>query len=133
MRSLEINKQTIWYALYMGKEAVKDEEGNDTGEVKVQYSNPVSVRIRVSPNQGESYAHPFGTLTDYDRTMVTTDKLPIDENSILWVDSIPELEADGSLKLNENGMPITPHDYIVKKVAPDINVTQYAIKKVSIN
>jgi len=130
MRSLEINKQTIWYALYIGKVPVLDDKGYETGEYKIQYSNPVSVRIRVSPNNGESNFQPFGTLTDYDRTMVTTDKLPIDENSILWLDSTPELEADGSLKLKPDGTPVTPHEYVVTKVAPDINVTQYAIKKV---
>lgn len=131
MRSLEINKQAIWYALYLGKVAVKDEEGNDTGEYEIGYSNPVSTRLRVSPNKGESYVQQFGSVLDYDRTMVTTDLLPIDENSVLWVDSIPELEADGSLKLKPDGTPVTPHEYIVKKVAPDINVTQYAIKKVN--
>lgn len=130
MRSLEINKQTIWYALYLGKVAVKDEDGYDTGEVKIGYANPVKARLRVSPNKGESSVQQFGLSLDYDRTMVTTDKLPIDEHSILWVDSTPELETDGTLKLKPDGTPVTPHEYVVKKVAPDINVTQYAIMKV---
>lgn len=130
MRSLEINKQTIWYSLYLGKVTVKDEEGNDTGETELKYTDPVSVKIRVSPNKGESNVQQFGLSLDYDRTMVTTDKLPIDEHSILWVDSAPELETDGTLKLKPDGTPVTPHEYIVKRVAPDNNVTQYAIKKV---
>jgi hypothetical protein len=131
MRTLEINKQTIFYALYLGKVPVLDSDGYETGDFKNGYANPVSIKIRVSPNKGESNSQAFGLSLDYDRTMTTTDKLPITEFSIIWIDSSPLLEADGSLSLNELDEPITPHEYTVVRVAKDLNVAQYAIKKVS--
>jgi hypothetical protein len=122
MRSLERNKQTIYYALYDDKIPVLDEYGNDTGQTQPGYHNPVKLRARVSPNKGEANTEAFGLTADYDRVISTTDTLPLTETSILWVDTIPLLENDGSTK--------TPHDYAVKKVAPDLNNHQYAIKKV---
>jgi len=52
----------------------------------------------------------------------TTDTLPLTETSVLWIDTLPVL--------NEDGSTATPNDYKVTKVAPDLNQHQYAIKKV---
>lgn len=122
MRSLERNKQVVWYALYSGMAPVLDEWGNDTGQVAPSYSNPVKFKARVSPNKGSSSEEAFGIMTDYDRAIVTTDNLPITETSILWIGIMPIIETDGST--------LTAHDYKVVKVAPDLNVKQYAVKKV---
>ena len=73
MRSLERNKVVVWYALYNGMQPVLDEWGNDTGQVAPSYSNPLKIKIRVSPNKGESQSQAFGLSLDYDRTMVGTD------------------------------------------------------------
>lgn len=130
MRSMEINKVPVWYALYAGKQPILDSEGNETGEYINGYALPVQIRIRVSPNRGEATNQFFGTLLDYDSTMVTTDNLPIDEYSILWVGKSPEL-TDGAYPIDSNGNQLTGHTHKVVKVAKDINVTQYAIKKVN--
>jgi hypothetical protein len=122
MRSLERNKKTIYYALYADKIPILDEFGNDTGEVQTGYKNPVKVKIRVSPNKGEANSEAFGIVTDYDRVLITTEKLPLTESSICYIDVIPVIKEDGSTD--------TPHDYKVVKVAKDINVNQYAIKHV---
>jgi hypothetical protein len=123
MRSLERNKIPFWYALYSDKIPVKDEYGNDTGQTTTGYQNPVKTRQRVSPNKGEANAEAFGLTADYDRVIVTTDTLPLTETSVLWINTIPVL--------NEDGSTATPHDYKVTKVAPDLNVKQYAIKRVT--
>lgn len=34
MRMMERNKSSYWYLLYDRKEAVKDEEGNETGDME---------------------------------------------------------------------------------------------------
>lgn len=132
MRSLEINKQAIYYSLYGGKSPVLDDEGNETGEYVTTYSNPIKFKIRVSPCKGRADEEVFGTVLDYDRTMSTTDKkFPIDEHSRLWLDSIPELNTDGTLKLDANGQPLTPHDYKVVGVSKDLNEWMFAVKKVN--
>lgn len=122
MRSLERNKTTFWYALFSDKIAVKDEYGNDTGQTTTSYQNPVKTRQRVSPNKGEANTEAFGLTADYDRVIITTDTLPLTETSVLWINTMPTL--------NEDGSTATPHDFEVRKAAPDLNVKQYAIKKV---
>jgi hypothetical protein len=124
MRSMERNKQTIHYSLYQDKIPILDDEGNESGEYKTAYSNPVEFRIRVSPNKGDSSEEVFGKSLDYDRVMNTADKrFSIDEFSILWIDTVPEIKEDGSTD--------TQHDFTVVRVAKDLNEWLFAIKKVT--
>ena len=61
----------------------------------------------------------------YDKVLVMDNpRTPIDEYAILWVDTIP--------RLNEDGSTDTPHDYVVKKVARSLNSVSIAISKVSV-
>jgi hypothetical protein len=133
MRDLKRNQVKMFYALYYDKIPVLDPEGNETGETKSGYGNPVPFKARVSANKGNSEVEAFGITTDYDRTISTVEKLPIVETSVLWVDRMPELNADGSLVIGDDGNPITPYDYKVIKVAPDLNQNSWAIKKVVSN
>ncbi len=66
-------------------------------------------------------------------TMKTDNPPPIDEYSVLWVDTTPELNEDGTLVVNEEGQVTTPYDYIVKKVAKSLNGVSIAISKVSVS
>lgn len=130
MRSLDRNKVDVWYALYLGKEDILDENDNSTGETRNSYGVPVLTSIRVSPNKGEAQSEAFGLNLDYDSTMITTDNLPIDEFSILWIQKTPEL-VSGEYPIDaDTENLITAHTHVVVRVAKDINVTQYAIKKV---
>ena len=72
-----------------------------------------------------------GESETYDKVIVLDNpRIAIDEYSILWVDSPPELMKDGSLVRDDNGEVVTPHDYIVKKVARSLNNVSIAISKV---
>ena len=57
--------------------------------------------------------------------VIADPKFPIDEYSILWVDSMPEVKEDGTTD--------TPHDYVVKKVARSLNSVSIAISKVNVS
>jgi hypothetical protein len=119
------NKIRIFYANYRDKIPLKDEYGNLTGEYKITYGNPVSVMANVSAARGESTTRQFGDDVRYDRIIVLDDpRFPIAETSILWVDTPPEIAEDGSTE--------TPHDYIVKQVAPSINSVSIAVSKVNV-
>ena len=119
MRTLERNKQTIYYALYEGKEPLTDEYGNSTGEYEVLYSEPVLLKINVSAARGEYSTRQFGETENYDKVLVTDDiNIPITETSLLWID-----DTDTS----------KPHDYIVKKVAKSLNSVAIAVSKVSVS
>lgn len=123
MRSMERNKQSIFYALYNDKTPILDDDGNETGDYTSGYSNPVPYKIRVSPNKGENSEQAFGKLLDYDRVLSTSDHgFPIDEFSVLWIDKAPDFKEDGSTD--------TPHDFKVIRVSKDLNEWLFALKKV---
>lgn len=134
MRCLERNKTRFFYALYIGREAVQDEYGNVTGEYKVVYGNPQECRANISAAQGETQTRQFGEDVSYDKVIVMDDRAPpINEYSVLWVDTEPLLNGMGELAVNEKGEVITPYDYIVKKVAMSLNSVAFAISKVNVS
>ena len=125
MRTLARNKIRIYFANYSDKTPLKDEYGNLTGEYEITYGNPVAVMANVSAARGESTTRQFGEDVRYDRIIVLDDPaFPIAETSIIWIDTLPEVKADGSTE--------TPHDYIVKQVAPSLNSVSIAVSKVSV-
>ena len=94
-----------------------DANGKKTGTYSPKYSEPQPCYISVSPAQGVSDTREFGEFSDYDKTLSTTEELPIEELTRLWVD---DLDTNNS------------HDYEVTKVAKGLNQYKYAIKKVKV-
>lgn len=127
------NKSAFFYAIYVGKEQDTDDYGNPTGNIIVIHGNPHEFRANISAAKGETQTRQFGESDNYDKVIVMgSDAPPIDEYSILWVDTVPQLDDKGALALNEEGEAITPHDYIVKKVARSLNSVSIAISKVNV-
>lgn len=127
------NKSAFFYALYVSKEQGTDDYGNPTGGVDIAHRNPQEFRANTSAAKGETQTRQFGESENYDKVIVMgSDAPPIDEYSILWVDTVPQLDDKGALALNEEGEAITPHDYIVKKVARSLNSVSIAISKVNV-
>lgn len=125
MRCLARNKTTFYYASYIGETEITDEYGNSTGEYSLTYEKPIKMSGNVSAAQGEIQNRQFGESESYDKVIVLDDRdTPIDEYSILWVDTLPHLNEDGSTD--------TPHDYIVRKVARSLNGASIAISKVDV-
>ena len=126
MRCMVRNQSRFYYASYLGKTEIIDEYGNRTGEYKNSYSIPNEKFGNVSAAQGEMESRQFGESESYDKVIVLDDRYaPINEHSILWVDTLPHLNEDGSTD--------TPHDYIVKKVARSLNGVSIAIRKVRVD
>ena len=127
MRRLKKNCSVFWYANFARNESIVDSEtGYKSGEKKPVYSNPVKGFENISPSRGESQIEQFGSYEDYSKVIVTYDiDYPMDENSILWVDTDPEIDSEGKATV--------PHDYIVTHVAKSLNVKAYAINKVKVS
>lgn len=122
MRSLERNKQAIYYANYSSQVEEIDENGLYTGEItSVQYT-PTLVKVNVSAARGEARTEMFGTDLSYSKTIVTDKDMGWDENTVLWVD-IPAMQ----------GSIVTPFNYRVVSVAKSINSVTYAIKGVDVS
>ena len=125
MRCMVRNQTKFYYASYIDKNELTDEYDNATGEYAVSYSNPTQAFANISSASGETQVRQFGESESYDKVIVLDNpNTPIDEYSILWVDTLPHL--------NEDGTTATPHDYIVKKVAKSINSVSIAISKVNV-
>lgn len=134
MRAMLRNKSRFYYAMFVGKEAVKDEYGNDTGEYNVIHDNPVEYFANISAAKGETTTRQFGESESYDKVIVMDNTAPpIDEYTILWVDKKPKIDETGALVTDKGGNVLTPHDYIVKKVAKSLNSVSIAITKVEVS
>ena len=126
MRCMVRNKSKFYYASYIGETEIIDEYGNATGEYEVSYDKPKEIYANISAAQGEMQSRQFGESESYDKVIVLDDRnAPIDEHSIMWVDTLPIL--------NEDGATDTPYDYVVKRVARSLNGVSIAIQKVKIN
>lgn len=124
MRCMERNKRTFHYALFKEKAPYTDEDGNESGEFRTVYEAPVEMRANVSMATGNSNIEQFGNDLKYDKVIVTDDlTCPIDESSVLFVDSPPREDADGNLLF----------DYVVKKIARSLNSISIAISKVEVS
>lgn len=122
MRTLERNKVSVWYALYEGTDALT-ENGYKTGEKAVLYSTPQEIKANVSAARGEASTRQFGEDIQYDKVIVM-EECPFDEVSVLWIDTPPVLEPDGTTN--------TPHDYIVRGIAQSLNHVSVAVGKVKV-
>lgn len=129
------NKQSFWYALYAGTVEQHDEYGNQNG-TSASYGNPVQTSGNISPAKGDVITRQFGDDDNYDKLIVTGDRdTPIDEYAVLWIDTEPELDESGALKVNADGEIVTPWDYIVRKVGrglPNFGSTVIAVSKVTV-
>lgn len=134
MRCLLRNMKDFYFAPYEGKTEIIDEYGNNSGEYEVIYGSLVKCKGNISAAQGEVQSRQFGDSESYDKVIVLDNPdIPIDEYSILWVDYTPLFDENNALALNEQGEVVTPHDYIVKKVARSLNSVSIAISKVRVN
>lgn len=122
MRTLERNKQDIYYALYVSSSDSTDEYGDYNGEPTATYSKPEKLEANVSASRGTADSELFGIDLDYSRTICIEDiNCPIKEDSVLWIGRVPD--DKGEVKYN----------YIVKAVAISLNSTVYAIKEVNVS
>lgn len=124
MKIMERNKSLFYYSLYGTKRPVLDDEGYETGETTVGYSEPVAMRANVSAATGVAQTEQFGNFIAYDKVIVTDDMdCPIDENSVLFIDKEPAFDGDGN--------PL--YDYTVKRVAKSLNSISIAVSKVTVS
>ena len=124
MKCLQRNKTQFYYCLYDREERPVDEEGFETGEPRVIYSEPVAMTANISPATGNTSTEQFGNDIRYDKVIVTDDtNCPIDEHSVLFVDKTPEYDDDD--------VPL--FDYVVKKVAKSLNSVSIAVSKVEVS
>lgn len=124
MRTLRRNARTFWYALYLRREPVLDEEGRETLEQRVVYTDPVAARGNISPAQTRQSVQAFGGTDGFDRTVIPERAdIPVDTYSVLWIGRAPR-DRDGNT---------APYNYVVTKVARSLNSTLIAVRRVEVS
>lgn len=130
MRTLNKNKQTIYYANKTAKEPDVSEntievDGEtvyiDEGSYDIEYSIPEDSLANISFSGGETTDVEFGLdMSAYDAIIVCDTKaLPITETSLIWFETEPpEDENDGSTA-----------DYSVVAVRHSLNYTKAILKR----
>lgn len=130
MRTLNKNKQTIYYALKTTKDAENTTDtitvdGEtvyiDEGGYEIEYSVPVPFSANIGFSGGDSINVEFGVdLSAYDAIIVTDFKaIPITETSLIWFETEPpENKSDGSTA-----------DYSVVAVKSSLNFTKAILKR----
>lgn len=117
MRDMRRNRQEVWYAQYLGVQAILDDEGNDTGETGPAYSEKSRAMLNISPATGVAENQLFGDFADYTHTIATARKFPIDEQTVMWVDVATD----------------QPYNFKVVRVAKSLNGWVFALKAVSVS
>lgn len=133
MRCLNRNKTPFWFANYSGKTEILDGSGLRTGQYTVKYGAPKRIMGNVSAAKGEAATRQFGDDESYDKVVVLENpNTEIDEYCVLWVGTTPETDESGHLAVDDSGNVLTPHNYIVRRVARGLTSAAIAIGKVNV-
>ena len=137
MRSLKKNQQKLYFSTYNSTITIYERDEN--GEIvydeidgekypriiaeRAGYNKPVFFNANVSAGKGTAQEEVFGKDIDFTRTISTTDlTLPIDELSLVWIESEPMYLEDGTVDPNSA-------DYkVAAKPARSLNQLMIALK-----
>ena len=121
MRTLQRNRQDIWYALYQGETDVVDDDGNKTGEHTASYSEPVKTQMNVSGGRGTAAAQFFGMDNPFTRSATTEDlTTPFSDTTVFWF-------------CKEPGENVDDYNYTCTGVATTINGRVIALREVDVS
>ena len=79
MRTLNRNGRKVTYERVISTVPILDEYGNETLEVRKEYTPPETAYWNVSAAVGEEATEIFGDLTDYSRTVALCGECPVSE------------------------------------------------------
>lgn len=125
MRTLDKNKQPIWYATYIGKTELIDEYGNSTGQYQITYSAPQKAMWSVSFVDSDAEVQMFGIEAKSTVRIVAQKRgFSLTETSILWIGKEPPKPFN----------PVEPkHNYVVAGIRPSLNELVFYAKRVDVS
>ena len=160
MKCLQRNQQLSYYALYGGKTAIVDGNGNRTGEFTTAFGSATPIYATISAARGTADLEEFGINLNYSKTLITDDmSCPIDEQSRLWLGlAVSEFSTTASYSVGsyvskaDNGVtkiyrcvsPVTAGAWVASKwqesvgnyyvvaVAKSLNYIKYALREVDV-
>ena len=149
MKTLSRNKRPLYYATYLGKQPVYDEDGLYTGLKAIGYSPVVKVKMNVGVDLGTAGLAEYGITDPFTVAIATDDtSCPITTTSIVWLDqgNLSEYSEeteysegdktmkDGTIKQYVNGAWVdVPHTHTVLRVATSLNSVTYLVRQVEVS
>lgn len=125
MRTLNRNRQLVYYATFVSKSEVKDEYGNHTGAWQITYSSPIKAMWNVSYVKSDAEVEMFGiSAMSTIRIVAPKDGFSLDEASILWYGKEPVTPYDATKPL---------HNYALAGIRPSLNNVVFYAKKVDVS
>ena len=125
MRTLNRNKQPIYYATFVSKTEAKDEYGNPTGTWEVTYSTPTKAMYNIGFVESDAEVEMFGIAASSTlRIVAPKDGFPLDEASILWFGKEPETPYNATSP---------KHNYAVAGIRPSLNELVFYARKVEVS
>lgn len=114
-----INRRTIYYSEPTGVMVnIRDEWGNETGEVKEMFSEPRTLKVNISQNVGTEYVGVFGSNSIYSRYItLSVHSKQLAERTRIWFKREPNSDASN-------------YNYVVDKVADSVNTTVLGLREV---
>ena len=116
------NTEPIFYALYLGKVPVLDEDGYKTGDYTVNYETPVQINANVVSKHSTVAREYFGEQFEYHKVILVEKDIPIKEDTAIWINTDNPIE-DSTIK----------HNYQVAGIADSLHYLAIAVKKVTKN
>lgn len=111
MRSLEINKRTIYYA-----EKTAEQE-NDLGERIPTYSQAVPALVHVQDLRNTVRIASTDKVLDYEVKLIASKAMPFTENTVFWIDRATSEPHDFVMK----ELPLCPlNDFVYRLKAVDV-------------
>lgn len=145
MRTLNKNKQKMYYALYKGVEPeyvldenghkiidYTDEDGNvyyrETGNKVPTYFEPVLFYANISMSGGEVNTQEYGIdVSGYDALVVLDkDEIPIEETSLVWFESEPQFKDTEETIVDPNKA-----DYRILAIKPSLNQLKVLLGRIT--
>lgn len=114
MRTLNRNKQTLWYVTSIGTEPKLDIDGFETGEIIKLYSAPVKIKINIFPSNGLIAEQIFGKDQSFDMMAVSNDII-LNKDSLLFLTE-PLSNYD------------TTYDFVVDTINKSLNTYNYGLR-----
>lgn len=132
MRCLELEKKTVWYCPYIGKNERITESGLHTGEYIKQFGKAVPFKCNVLPVRSKGGSVRLGGIINeldigldlnYSRILISDDpNLSIKEEDVLFLDKKPKCRDNYPL-----------YDYRIVAIVRSLNVLEIAANKVESN
>ena len=132
MQGLCRNRRKVFYANWTGGRTERvDYMGHRLGRYQNVYGPVQEMWVNVSTTSGltnnnlsgKVERHAYGQQKDYTATInPLPDSCDMDENSVLWVDVVPEIKPDGTTD--------TPYDHVIVRIAEALNWRACQVQKV---